>query len=208
MLLLATAPGTQFLVSPRRLLPCRFSTRRARPLCHHRPPTGGPEVSTPRRREVILTPLLVLGASVVRSAVAAPSYSPPENPPAASDHAAVEVEEAVEAAAEMEAELTSRIYDATVMGEPAAVGKDKTKVWEKLSEARVVYLGEAELVPVRDDKELELEIVKILRGRCAELQRGLSVALEAFPSNLQEPLNQFLDGRYSVQYFWLLDFAY
>jgi hypothetical protein len=39
--------------------------------------------------------------------------------------------------------------------------------------ARVVYLGEAEQVPVRDDKELELEIVK-------NLHKHLSLAIEAF----------------------------
>ena len=44
-----------------------------------------------------------------------------------------------------------------------AVGKDKKRVWEKLLNARIVYLGEAEQVPTRDDKYLELEIVRNLR---------------------------------------------
>lgn len=61
--------------------------------------------------------------------------------------------------------------------------------------ARVVYLGEAELVPDKDDRELELEIVKSLRNRCLEIERTVSLALEAFPCTLQEQLNQFIDGR-------------
>lgn len=93
--------------------------------------------------------------------------------------------------------VVSRIYDAAVIGEPMAVGKDKRKVWEKLLNARVVYLGEAEHVPVRDDKELELEIVKNLRKRCDESDRSISLALEAFPCDLQDQLNQYMDKRYS-----------
>lgn len=46
----------------------------------------------------------------------------------------------------------SRVYDGTVLGEPVAVGGDKSRVWKKLLEARVVYLGEAERVPDADDK--------------------------------------------------------
>jgi len=91
--------------------------------------------------------------------------------------------------------INSWIYDATVIGEPLALGKDKKKVWEKLMNARVVYLGEAEQVPTQDDKEVELEIVKNLRKRCAEAERSISLALEAFPSNLQEQLNQYLAKR-------------
>lgn len=91
--------------------------------------------------------------------------------------------------------MLSRVYDATVIGEPQAVGKDRSRVWEKLMAARVVYLGEAEMVPDRDDRVLELEIVKNLKSRCAELERPVSLALEAFPRDLQEPLNQFVDGR-------------
>ncbi|GAV62447.1 DUF399 domain-containing protein/DUF3411 domain-containing protein [Cephalotus follicularis] len=92
-----------------------------------------------------------------------------------------------------------RIYDATVIGEPMAVGKDKRKVWEKLMNARIVYLGEAEQVPTKDDKDLELEIVKNLQKRCVERQRILSLALEAFPCDLQEQLNQYADKRIDVE---------
>ncbi|XP_066161147.1 protein RETICULATA-RELATED 5, chloroplastic [Oryza sativa Japonica Group] len=69
------------------------------------------------------------------------------------------------------------------------------RVWEKLMAARVVYLGEAELVPDRDDRVLELEVVRKLAARCAEAGRSISLALEAFPCNLQEQLNQFMDRR-------------
>ncbi|CAN6835693.1 unnamed protein product [Brassica oleracea] len=92
-------------------------------------------------------------------------------------------------------EITSRIYDATALGEPMAVGKDKKRVWEKLLNARIVYLGEAEQVPTRDDKDLELEIVRNLRKRCVESERQLSLALEAFPVDLQDQLNQYMDKR-------------
>lgn len=90
----------------------------------------------------------------------------------------------------------SRVYDATSIGEPQAMGKDKKRVWEKLMGARVVYLGEAELVPDKDDRDLELEIVKRLRTRCLEKERPIAVALESFPCNLQEQLDQFMDGRF------------
>lgn len=93
-------------------------------------------------------------------------------------------------------EITSRIYDATALGEPMAVGKDKKRVWEKLLNARIVYLGEAEQVPTRDDKDLELEIVRNLRKRCVESERQLSLALEAFPVDLQDQLNQYMDKRF------------
>lgn len=58
-----------------------------------------------------------------------------------------------------------------------------------------MYLGEAELVPDKDDRELELEIVRSLRNKCLEMERTVSLALEAFPCNLQEQLDQFMDGR-------------
>ncbi|CAO2166874.1 unnamed protein product [Urochloa humidicola] len=77
-----------------------------------------------------------------------------------------------------------------------AVGKDaRRRVWEKLMAARVVYLGESELVPDRDDRVLELEIVKKLAAGCAEAGRSISLAFEAFPGDLQEQLNRFMDGR-------------
>lgn len=46
----------------------------------------------------------------------------------------------------------SRVYDATVLGEPVAVGGERSRVWQKLMQARVVYLGEAERVPDADDR--------------------------------------------------------
>ncbi|MCO5564368.1 hypothetical protein L7F22_018028 [Adiantum nelumboides] len=49
---------------------------------------------------------------------------------------------------------SSRIYDASVLGEPFAVGKDKGRVWQKILAARVVYLGESERVPDPDDKAI------------------------------------------------------
>lgn len=94
-----------------------------------------------------------------------------------------------------EVAVSARIYDATAIGEPLAVGKDKGKVWEKLMNARIIYLGEAEQVPIRDDKELELEMVKSLKKLCVESERPLSLAIEAFPSDLQNQLNQFMDKR-------------
>jgi len=123
-----------------------------------------------------------------RPAVAAAAEEKPVDVPVAVADAPVEKVE----------EVASRIYDATVIGEPLAVGKDKSKVWEKVMNARIVYLGEAEQVPIRDDKDLELEIVKNLRKRCLETNRSISLALEAFPCNMQEQLNQFMDGRYQI----------
>jgi hypothetical protein len=100
---------------------------------------------------------------------------------------------------EVDESALSRVYDATVIGEPEAVGKDaRGRVWEKLTAARVVYLGEAELVPDPDDRVLELEIMKGLATRCAEAERGVAVALEAFPCDLQQQLDQFMDGRFSL----------
>lgn len=101
-------------------------------------------------------------------------------------------------AAEKKAEevISSRIYDATVIGEPMAVGKDKRKVWEKIMNGRIVYLGEAEQVPIKDDKELELEIVKNLKKQCDEREKSISLAMEAFPCDLQRLLNEYLDKRW------------
>ncbi|MED6158209.1 Protein RETICULATA-RELATED 6, chloroplastic [Stylosanthes scabra] len=153
----------------------------------------------PSRRVVLAAPFLAAGASFLFSSAtraedkAATAPSPVSASPA-SELTAAKVEEQKKKQKEEEA-ITSRIYDATAIGEPLAIGKDKGKVWEKLMNARVVYLGEAEQVPVRDDKELELEIVKNLQKRCVENEKRLSLALEAFPSNLQEPLNQFMDNK-------------
>lgn len=89
--------------------------------------------------------------------------------------------------------ISSRIYDATVIGEPMAVGKDKRRVWDKMMNGRIVYLGEAEQVPIKDDKELELEIVKNLKKRCDEREKSISLAMEAFPCDSQSLLDQYLD---------------
>lgn len=153
------------------------------------------------RRDVLITPFLAVGAGFLTSAVARADEKQPESgptPPAAVVKAP-DTNPATPAAAKVEEKkdevISSRVYDATSIGEPMAVGKDKRKVWEKLMNARIVYLGEAEQVPIRDDKELELEIVKNLRKRCLEVERSLSLALEAFPCNLQEQLNLYIDKR-------------
>ncbi|KAI3994371.1 hypothetical protein MKX01_012628 [Papaver californicum] len=156
------------------------------------------EIST-GRRNVLVTPALAIGSYFLRSIVvkAAEEKGVEENgvvgtppPPAAP---AVEV---VKEKTKKELDvIISRVYDATAIGEPLAVGKDKSRVWEKLMNARIVYLGEAEQVPVRDDKELELEIIKNLKNKCLENERPISLALEAFPLNFQQQLNQYMDKR-------------
>ncbi|OAY38343.1 protein RETICULATA-RELATED 6, chloroplastic [Manihot esculenta] len=156
---------------------------------------GDGQNQTASRRRVLLTPLVALGASVLQSAASKAadvnksqesSVSPPPQ------LQLVEAEKKAETAAET-VEISSRIYDATAIGEPMAVGKDKRKVWEKLMNARIVYLGEAEQVPVKDDKELELEIVKNLRKLCVESEKSISLAMEAFPCDLQQQLNQYMN---------------
>lgn len=149
--------------------------------------------SIARRRDVIITPLIAIGASVLKSAVARADEKSPESVAPANNTAETPAVVAVEK--KKEEVINSRIYDASAIGEPMALGKDKTKVWEKLMNARIVYLGEAEQVPIRDDKDLELEIVKNLRKKCVEAERSISLALEAFPCDLQEQLNKFFDGR-------------
>ncbi|KAL0359129.1 UNVERIFIED_CONTAM: protein RETICULATA-RELATED 6, chloroplastic [Sesamum angustifolium] len=155
--------------------------------CRRGPDYSG-DARPAKRRDVLITPFLAVGAYALRSAVAKADEKPPlagettPPPPAAVDTAKDEV-------------ISSRIYDATVIGEPLALGKDKRKVWEKMMNARIVYLGEAEQVPIRDDKDLELEIVKNLRKRCMEAERPISLALEAFPCDLQAQLNLFTDKR-------------
>ncbi|CAM0883022.1 unnamed protein product [Alopecurus aequalis] len=148
-----------------------------------------------RRDFLLLVPSLAAASTAIQylplAASAAEDEKPAPPPPAAPAPAP-----APPPAAEPEGEALSRMYDATVIGEPQAVGKDaRGRVWEKLMAARVVYLGEAELVPDRDDRVLELEIVRKLAARCADAGRSLSLSLEAFPCNLQEQLNQFMDGR-------------
>ncbi|KAJ8764008.1 hypothetical protein K2173_004883 [Erythroxylum novogranatense] len=161
--------------------------------CWSRSPTSSPvdgqsQTTGATRRLVLLTPILSLGLCVLQSAASKaddtkptePSLQPP--PLGVSKQAEEEV-------------VSSRIYDATAIGEPLAVGKDKRKVFEKLMNARIVYLGEAEQVPVRDDKDLELEIFKQLRNRCVESEKSISLAMEAFPCDLQQQVNQYIDRR-------------
>ncbi|KAF2319196.1 hypothetical protein GH714_013896 [Hevea brasiliensis] len=182
---------------PSRKLPRHVSLSiRSRRQCAPESPADG-QTQTASRRRVLLTPLLALGASVLQSATSKAadvnkspesSFSPPTQP------LLVEAEEKAETAAAT-AEISSRIYDAAAIGEPMALGKDKRKMWEKLMNARIVYLGEAEQVPVKDDKELELEIVENLRKRCVEREKSISLAMEAFPCDLQQQLNQYMNRR-------------
>ncbi|XP_047254152.1 protein RETICULATA-RELATED 6, chloroplastic isoform X2 [Capsicum annuum] len=166
--------------------------------CSETPADNSDEVilkqnSSATRRNVLLMPLLTIGVCSLRSAIARADEKPPESTPQPLSNTVESPP--TDPVVKAEEVINSRIYDATVIGEPLALGKDKKKVWEKLMNARVVYLGEAEQVPTRDDKELELEIVKNLRKRCAEADRSISLALEAFPSNVQEQLNQYLAKR-------------
>ncbi|KAJ0255398.1 Protein RETICULATA-RELATED 6 [Hirschfeldia incana] len=139
-----------------------------------------------------LKPSLSLASEENSSATVTSPAEPPASPPVVTTPPSPPP-----ASVNKEETITSRIYDATAIGEPMAMGKDKKKVWEKLMNARVVYLGEAEQVPTKDDKELELEILRNLRKRCleSESERQISVALEAFPLDLQEQLNQYMDKR-------------
>ncbi|KAL2549827.1 hypothetical protein Fot_11357 [Forsythia ovata] len=154
-----------------------------------------------KRRDVILTPFIAIGACVLRSAMAKAEDESPVEMATQSQKVVSSTPEGVPPPPKVVEEvINSRIYDATVIGEPMALGKDKRKVWEKLMNARIVYLGEAELVPTRDDKELELDIVKNLRKRCLEAERPISLALEAFPCDLQGQLNQYMDKGSYVQF--------
>jgi hypothetical protein len=182
------------------LLPSRL---RAKPLAGissspRRNVSASAASSQSRRDFLLLIPSLAAASAILRplpssaaDGEAPPTDSSSPSPPSAEEAGAV-VEEVDESA-------LSRVYDATVIGEPEAVGKDaRGRVWEKLTAARVVYLGEAELVPDPDDRVLELEIMKGLATRCAEAERGVAVALEAFPCDLQQQLDQFMDGRFSL----------
>ncbi|XP_043700722.1 protein RETICULATA-RELATED 5, chloroplastic-like [Telopea speciosissima] len=169
-------------------------SQRVPPVCYCRNPSENGEnliintrISYGRRRDVLVTPFLAIGACFLHSVVARAEEKAPES---ASTVPVTTVDEK-----KKEEVIISRVYDATVMGEPLAIGKDGSRVWEKLLKARIVYLGEAEQVPIRDDKDLELEIVKNLRNKCLEEDRPISLALEAFPCNLQEQLNQYMDKR-------------
>ena len=143
------------------------------------------------RRQVLLVPAIAVGVNGFLSFVAAKAE---DAPPVSVSSGALE-EEKTEKKEEKEPEIPYRIYDATAIGEPMALGKDKSKVWEKLLGARVVYLGEAEQVPDKDDRILELGILKNLRSRCLEQERPVSVAMEAFPSDTQGQLDLFMEKR-------------
>ncbi|CAL4953859.1 unnamed protein product [Urochloa decumbens] len=147
-----------------------------------------------RRNLLVLVPSLVAASTVLQSLpLAASADDKPAPPPPAP---APEAPAPAPPPPPADEPALSRVYDATVIGEPQAVGKDaRRRVWEKLMAARVVYLGESELVPDRDDRVLELEIVKKLAASCAEAGRSISLAFEAFPGDLQEQLNRFMDGR-------------
>ncbi|KAL3581709.1 hypothetical protein D5086_016041 [Populus alba] len=182
-----TCPSTPPSPPLRRLFPSKTISLAQR--CHLSvpdSPCSSQTQTTTRRRQVLLTPLLALGVSILQSAASKaevankePDSPPPPPPPPP----------------EAEEVISSRIYDATVIGEPMAVGKDKRKVWEKIMNGRIVYLGEAEQVPIKDDKELELEIVKKLKKQCDEREKSISLAMEAFPCDLQRLLNEYLDKR-------------
>jgi len=149
--------------------------------------------ATTRRNLLILVPSLVAASTVLHSLPLAASAEAGDEKPVPPPPAPAP---APAAPAPADEPALSRVYDATVIGEPQAVGKDaRRRVWEKLMAARVVYLGEAELVPDRDDRVLELEIVRKLAAGCAEAGRSISLAFEAFPCDLQEQLNRFMDGR-------------
>lgn len=67
-------------------------------------------------------------------------------------------------------EKKSRIYDATVLGEPVTISGDRTRVWDRLLGARVVYLGESELVPDPDDKVFSATTQILLQCACAVIE--------------------------------------
>ncbi|KAI5019009.1 hypothetical protein ZWY2020_043897 [Hordeum vulgare] len=185
------------LPSPRSRLSTRPLTSGAAPSPSSSSPRRSVSASASSRRDfLLLIPSLAAASAVLRAAPSSaaddqaspppPAESPPPAPPAPTQAKEPEGDESA----------VSRVYDATVIGEPQAVGREaKGRVWDKLASARVVYLGEAELVPDPDDRVLELEIVTKLAGRLAEAERRLSLALEAFPCDLQQQLDQFMSGR-------------
>ena len=179
------------------LLPSPRSRLRTKPLTSGATTSSSPRRSVSasaasRREFLLLVPSLAAASAVFRplaSAAAAadgeapappPADSPPPTPPPPAEQK------------EPDETPVSRVYDATVIGEPQAVGREaKGRVWDKLAAAKVVYLGEAELVPDPDDRVLELEIVTKLASRCKDAERSLALALEAFPCDLQQQLDQF-----------------
>ncbi|KAJ9128638.1 hypothetical protein P3X46_034653 [Hevea brasiliensis] len=166
---------------PRPLLRRQFSSRKfprnVTLSIHSRHPPADGQSQNASSRRVLLTPLLALDASILQSAAskAADINRPP-------DYSFSRPTQSPSVEAEKKAgEISSRIYDSTAIG----------SLWEKLMNARIVYLGEAEQVPVKDDEELELEIN--LRKRCVENEKSISLAMEANPCDLQPQLNQYMD---------------
>lgn len=159
-------------------------------------------VSASRRGFVLFVPSLAAASAVLRPLPSAATEADdtetpaPHPPPTEESLSPQPAADAAETKPEASESAMSRVYDATVLGEPEALAGDaRGRVWEKLAAARVVYLGEAELEPDPDDRVVELEIVRGLAGRCADAGRGLALALEAFPCDLQQQLDQFMDGR-------------
>lgn len=150
--------------------------------------------SNPNRRDLLVFSSIAIVASLVLSSAVSADEKVEMAPEAFEDKEKVKDEDA----------SASRIYDATTIGEPLAVGKGRNKVWEKLLGAKVVYLGEAETVPDRDDRVLELDIVRNLRNKCFEQKRPISLALEVFPLNLQNQLNLFMSKKYFFSFFFRL----
>lgn len=183
------------LPSPRSLLSIKplTSTASSSPS----PPRRSVSASASSRRDfLLLIPSLAAASAVLRAAPAAAADDQASPPPPAESPAPAPPPPPQEKEPEGDETAVSRVYDATVIGEPQAVGREaKGRVWDKLAAARVVYLGEAELVPDPDDRVLELEIVTKLAGRCADAERRLALALEAFPCDLQQQLDEFMSGR-------------
>ncbi|GBG63408.1 hypothetical protein CBR_g38031 [Chara braunii] len=93
----------------------------------------------------------------------------------------------------------SRVYDASALGEPGAIG-DKARVWKTLTSARVIYLGESERSPDPDDRLLELNITAQLRELCStegEEERPITLVLQRFHRPMQEHLNLYISGKLS-----------
>ena len=161
--------------------------------------------ATYRRGFLLLVPSITAASAVLRTLPSAAAESDdadtPSTPAPPDDELpSPSTQPTAEAEAEPQPEPNespmSRVYDATILGEPEALAGDaRGRVWEKMAAARVVYLGEAELETDPDDRALELEIVRGLAGRCGDAGRSLALALEAFPCDLQQQLDQFMDGR-------------
>ncbi|KAM7523634.1 hypothetical protein LguiA_013536 [Lonicera macranthoides] len=82
---------------------------------------------TMRWRDVLFTPIIAIGACILRSAAARADDKAPNT------EAVLEIPPVVKVDEKQEEIISSRIYDATLIGEPMVLGKDnKGKVWEKL----------------------------------------------------------------------------